>query len=335
MDREDLINGMYKGLFEGIGDPYSEYYTPEEYEDIMISTHANYYGIGAGLTQDKNTMEVSVTHIYDNSPAQEAGLKEGDKIVKVDDIEATSMELSELVTNIRGEEGTTVHLVIEREGESENLEFDVSRAKVDIPTVAYKMLENNIGYIQVSEFAENTPTQFSDAITDLQGQGMEKLVIDLRDKGGGMVVSCQQMLDMILPEGTVVYTEDKYGNRQDYTSDAEHYLDMPIAVLVNGNSASASEIFAGAIRDFDYGTLIGTTTFGKGIVQNIMQLKDGSAIKLTVAKYYTPNGDNIHGTGITPDVEIEYEYTGDTEGTYDEMQDNQILKAIEVLNGEE
>lgn len=150
-----------------------------------------------------------------------------------------------------------------------------------------------------------------------------------------MVVSCQQMLDMILPEGTVVYTEDKYGNRQDYTSDAEHYLDMPIAVLVNGNSASASEIFAGAIRDFDYGTLIGTTTFGKGIVQNIMQLKDGSAIKLTVAKYYTPNGDNIHGTGITPDVEIEYEYTGDTEGTYDEMQDNQILKAIEVLNGEE
>ena len=280
-------------------------------------------------------MEVSVTHIYDNSPAQEAGLKEGDKIVKVDDIEATSMELSELVTNIRGEEGTTVHLVIEREGESENLEFDVARAKVDIPTVAYKMLENNIGYIQVSEFAENTPTQFSDAITDLQGQGMEKLIIDLRDNGGGMVVSCQQMLDMILPEGTVVYTEDKYGNRQDYTSDAEHYLDMPIAVLVNGNSASASEIFAGAIRDFDYGTLIGTTTFGKGIVQNIMQLKDGSAIKLTVAKYYTPNGDNIHGTGITPDVEIEYEYTGDTEGTYDEMQDNQVLKAIEVLNGEE
>ena len=211
VDQEDLINGMYKGLFEGIGDPYSEYYTPEEYEDIMISTHANYYGIGAGLTQDKNTMEVSVTHIYDNSPAQEAGLKEGDKIVKVDDIEATSIELSELVTNIRGEEGTTVHLVIEREGESENLEFDVARAKVDIPTVAYKMLENNIGYIQVSEFAENTPTQFSDAITDLQGQGMEKLIIDLRDNGGGMVVSCQQMLDMILPEGTVVYTEDKYG----------------------------------------------------------------------------------------------------------------------------
>ena len=190
-------------------------------------------------------------------------------------------------------------------------------------------------FLVKNSFAENTPTQFSDAITDLQGQGMEKLVIDLRDNGGGMGVSCQQMLDMILPEGTVVYTEDKYGNRQDYTSDAEHYLDMPIAVLVNGNSASASEIFAGAIRDFDYGTLIGTTTFGKGIVQNIMQLKDGSAIKLTVAKYYTPNGDNIHGTGITPDVEIEYEYTGDTEGTYDEMQDNQILKAIEVLNGEE
>ena len=336
VNTDDLVNGLYKGLLEGLNDPYSVYYTPSEYENMMISTTANYYGIGAGLAQDSDTMAVTITHVYDNSPAQGAGLLEGDKIVKVDDVEAASMELSDLVTRIRGEEGTSVHLEIYREGETDFLELDVERAKVDIPTVEYKLLGDHIGYIQVTEFAENTPTDFLNAITDLESQGMTKMIIDLRDNGGGLLNSCQQMLDTILPEGTVVYTEDKYGNRQDYTSDAAHYMDIPIVVLVNGNSASASEIFAGAIRDFDYGTLIGTNTFGKGIVQNIKQLSDGSAFKLTVSKYYTPSGDYIHGKGIAPDVELEYSYTGDTTGAdYDEMQDNQVLKAIEELDGEE
>lgn len=331
---DDLANGLYKGLFEGLDDPYSAYYTKQEYEDLMVTTNANYYGIGAGLKQDPDTMEVTITHIYDNSPAQEAGLKAGDVIVQVDDITATSMEVSDLVTKIRGEEGTTVHLKIYREGESDYLELDVKRAKVDIPTVQYKMLENNIGYIQVAEFAENTPTQFDAAIQDLKGQGMKAMIIDLRDNGGGLLTACQTMLDEILPEGTLVYTEDKYGNRQDYTSDAEHYMDLPIALLVNGNSASASEIFAGAIRDFDYGTLIGTKTFGKGIVQNIKQLSDGSAYKVTIAKYYTPSGDYIHGKGIEPDINLEYQYTGDTNATYDQMKDNQVLKAIETLQSQ-
>lgn len=336
VDADDLADGLYKGLFEGLDDPYSAYYTEQEYEDLMVTTNANYYGIGAGLKQDPDTMEVSITHIYDDSPAQKAGLLAGDVIVQVDDITATSMEVSDLVTKIRGEEGTTVHLKIYREGESDYLEFDVKRAKVDIPTVSYKMLEDGIGYIQVAEFAENTPTQFDAAIQDLQGQGMKGMIIDLRDNGGGLLSACQTMLDEILPEGTVVYTEDKYGNRQDYTSDAEHSMDLPIALLVNGNSASASEIFAGAIRDFDYGTLIGTKTFGKGIVQNIKQLSDGSAYKVTVAKYYTPSGDYIHGKGIEPDIELEYEYTGDTstDADYDQMKDNQVLKAIETLQGQ-
>lgn len=333
VDTDALVTGLYKGLFEGLDDPYSEYYTEEEYNDMMITTNANYYGIGAGLQQDKDTMEVTITHIYDDSPAQEAGLKEGDIIVKVDDITATDMELSDLVTNIRGEAGTSVHLEIYREGEADYLELDVERANVDIPTVDYKMLEGNIGYIQVSEFAENTPAAFSAAITDLTNQGMQEMIIDLRNNGGGLLTACQKMLDEILPDGVVVYTEDKYGNRQDYTSDAENYIDMPIALLVNGNSASASEIFAGAIRDFDYGTLIGTTTFGKGIVQTIKQLSDGSAFKITVAKYYTPCGDNIHGIGIDPDIELEYAYSGSTEdgAEYDYTQDNQVMKAIETL----
>lgn len=329
---EDLANGLYKGLFEGLKDPYSAYYTKKEYDDLMVTTKANYYGIGAGLKQDPDTMKVTITHIYDKSPAQEAGLKSGDVIVQVDDITATSMEVSDLVTKIRGEEGTTVHLKIFREGEKDYRELDVKRAKVDIPTVQHKMLENNIGYIQVAEFAENTPKDFDGAIQDLKGQGMKSMIIDLRDNGGGLLEACQAMLDEILPKGTVVYTEDKYGNRKDYTSDAEHYMDLPIAVLVNGNSASASEIFAGAIRDFKYGTLIGTKTFGKGIVQNIKPLSDGSAYKVTVAKYFTPSGDYIHGKGIKPDIDLKYEYSGDTNAAYDQMKDNQVLKAIETLN---
>ena len=301
----------------------------------MISTNANYYGIGAVLSQAKDTMRVTITKVYEDSPAKKAGLKAGDMIVQVGDITATSMELSDLVTKIRGEEGTTVHLKIYRDGENDYQEIDVERGKVDIPTVSSKMLEDSIGYIQVSEFAENTADQFKTAVKDLQDQGMKAMIIDLRDNGGGLLTSCQEMLDEILPEGTVVYTEDKYGNRQDLTSDAEHYLDLPLTVLVNGNSASASEIFAGAIRDFDYGTLIGTKTFGKGIVQNIKQLADGSAYKLTVAKYYTPSGEYIHGKGIEPDVTLEYEYTGDTDAdAYDQMKDNQVLKAIEVLQSE-
>lgn len=332
VDDTALIDGIYKGLFEGLGDPYSTYYTPEEYEEMMISTTANYYGIGAVLSQNKETGVVTVSKVYDASPAREAGLMAGDQIVMVGDIESTTMELSELVTYIRGEEGTTVHLQIIRDGE--NMEYDVERGKVDIPTVEHRMLDDEIGYIRVTEFAQNTPEYFTAAIEELQGQGMQELVIDLRDNGGGLVTACQQMLDMLLPEGVLFYTEDKYGNRQDYTSEGDTYLDIPIAVLVNGNSASASEIFAGAIRDYQYGTLVGTTTYGKGIVQNVRQLSDGSAYKITVAKYYTPNGDYIHEVGIDPDVEAEFEYLGDTEADYDELQDVQVLKAMEILQEE-
>lgn len=336
VDEEELVNGIYHGMLDGVGDPYSVYYTEQEYEDLMISTSGNYEGIGALLAQDPDNMVVTISRVYDNSPAKKSGLKAGDTIVMVNDIEATSMELSQLVSHIRGEEGTTVHLKIYREGESDYLEFDVERAQVDIPSVESQMLTDDIGYIQVLEFSENTPEQFDDAIENLQSQGMKKMIIDLRDNGGGTVESCRQMLDVILPEGVVVYTEDKYGQRQNYYSEGDSYLDMPIVVLVNGNSASASEIFAGAIRDFDYGTLIGTKTFGKGIVQGVRPLSDGSAVKLTIAKYFTPNGDYIHGVGIDPDIELEYEYTGDEESDeYDYMADNQVVKAIEVLNEEE
>lgn len=334
VDNEKLAEGLYSGLLEGMDDKYTDYYNKQEYQDLQITATQNYYGIGAGLTQEKDTMQVSINHVYEGSPAEAAGLLEGDIIVMVEDIEAVSMELSELVTYIRGEEGTSVHLQIYREGESDYLDFDVTRANIDLPTIEYKILDGNKGYIHIMEFGAPTAEQFEHAVEDLKGQGMEAVILDVRDNPGGMVSSVTKILDDILPEGTVVYTQDKYGSKQEFTSEGESFMDYPLAVLMNGNSASASEILAGAIRDFEYGTLIGTTTYGKGVVQTIYPLKDGDAIKLTTAKYFTPKGENIHGTGIDPDVELEFDYQGDRTEGYDEMKDNQVLKALEVLDNE-
>lgn len=331
VDAQDLADGLYKGLFASLEDPYSAYYTEEEYEEMMISASAQYYGIGAVLQQDKDTMQVQIIRVYDGTPAQGAGLKAGDRIVTVGDIDARTMELSELVTHIRGEESSKVHLVISREGEAEYLDFDVKRAKVDVPTVDGWMFKDGIGYIVIAEFGDATATDFEQKVEELKAQGMEKLIIDLRDNPGGMLETVREVLDYILPEGLIVYTEDKYGNRQEYTSDAERCLDLPMAVLINGNSASCSEIFAGAIRDYGYGILIGTTTFGKGVVQTVRPLKDKSAIKLTTAKYFTPKGENIHGTGIEPDIELKYKYTGKEDEEYDYGKDNQIKRAVKEL----
>lgn len=334
IDKKKLVEGMYAGMTEGLGDPYSAYFSAEEYASFNESTTGIYYGIGTVLTQDAKTNVVTILHVYPNTPAQEAGIKDGDIIVKVDDIAGDSMELSELTTHIKGEEGTTVHIEVMRQGESDYLGFDVERRQIEVPTVEYQMLEGNVGYIQITEFSSATPDQFDEAIEDLQGQGMTSMIVDLRDNPGGILQSVCDMLDKILPEGLLVYTEDKYGERSDYKSDAD-CMDIPMAVLINGNSASASEIFAGAIKDYEYGTLIGTTSFGKGIVQTIIPLDDGSAIKLTMAKYFTPKGNYIHEVGISPDIELEYQYLNEEDETYDPMHDNQVQKALEVLGAGE
>ena len=331
VDTGKLKEGLYKGLFNSLGDPYSAYYTEEEYQEMMISASAQYYGIGAVLQQDRETMQVKIIRVYDGTPSQKAGLKAGDIVVRVEDIEARTMELTELVTHIRGEENSKVHLVIAREGEEEYLEFDVRRGKVEVPTVDGMMLEDGIGYIVIAEFGKATARDFEKKAEELQAEGMTKMIIDLRDNPGGMMESVTEVLDYILPEGLIVYTEDKYGNRQEVSSDAERYMDLPIAVLINGNSASCSEIFAWAIRDYDYGTLIGTTTFGKGVVQTVSPLSDKSAIKLTTAKYFTPKGENIHGTGIEPDIELKYKYTGAKNKRFNYKKDNQIRRAVREL----
>ncbi|MCI5872638.1 MAG: S41 family peptidase [Clostridiales bacterium] len=334
IDAESLKNGLYAGLIDGVEDKYSTYYTAEEYQQSQVSMTGKYYGIGAGLTQDTSTMVVSVTKIYEGTPSEAAGLLAEDIILSVDGVDATSMEVTELVQLIRGEEGTTVHLEVYRPGTGEYLSFDVERANVTLPSVDSEMLTEEIGYIRIESFETDTAHQFEQALTELEGAGMQSLVVDLRYNGGGLVDSVVQILDDILPEGLLVYTEDKYGNRQEYKSSGDTHFDYPLVVLINQDSASASEIFAGAIKDYEYGTLIGTTTFGKGIVQSVFKLSDGDAVKLTTAKYFTPNGNYIHGVGIEPDIELEYEYLNPEGESYEMQYDNQIQKAIEVLSEE-
>lgn len=332
-DEDDIRNAIYAGTLEGLGDPYSVYYTADEYKDMQISTSGKYYGIGAALGQDAKTKEVTISKVYEGTPAEGAGLRDGDQIVKVNDTVSTSEELSNLVQKIRGEEGTTVHLKIYRASTKKTFEVDVERKNVELPSITSKMLDGGIGYIQISEFQSKTDEQFKSALADLKKQGLKSLIVDVRSNPGGLITAASNILDQILPEGTVVYTEDKYGKREDYTSD-RNCIDCPIAVLVNKNSASASEIFAGAIKDYNYGTLIGTKTFGKGIVQTVFPLEDGDAVKITTAKYYTPKGNYIHGAGIEPDINLTYKYSGPEDETYDMKYDNQVQKAIEVLTKE-
>lgn len=331
-EKEDIYNFVYSGMLESLEDPYSVYYTEEEYEDLKVSTSGTYYGIGAGLSQNINTMEVTISKVYRGTPAEEAGLKNGDIILYVEDIDAASIEVSELVEHIRGEAETTVHMTIYRPSTDETLEFDVARRYVELPSIEGELLDDGIGYIQITEFQDKTDEQFAEMVEKLQSQGMKGLIVDVRANPGGLLTSVVNLLDYVLPEGLLVYVEDKYENRQEYKSDAS-CIDLPMVVLIDGNSASASEIFAGALKDYEYATLVGTTTYGKGIVQNIIPLSDGDAIKLTTAKYFTPNGNYIHGVGIDPDIEVEYEYTGPEDEVYDKQYDSQFIKALEVMKG--
>ena len=331
IDKESIDDALYSGLLNSLEDPYSVYYTAEEYEELMVSTSGTYCGIGAGVSQNLTTMEVTITKIYRGTPSEEAGLLAGDMIVSVDGIEAVTVSVDELVQHIRGEEGTSCHMVIYRPSTGETLEFDVTRRFVELSSVEGEMLENGIGYIEITEFQSKTDEQFEAMVEEFKSQGMKGLIVDVRANPGGLLSSVVNMLDYVLPKGLLVYVEDKYGNREEYTSQPS-CLDVPMVVLVDQNSASASEIFAGALKDYKYATLVGKTTYGKGIVQNIIPLEEGDAIKLTTAKYFTPNGNYIHGVGIAPDVEVDYEYTGDTEAPYDRQYDSQFLKALEEMN---
>ena len=334
LDEQQIETWLYKGAVAGLGDPYAAYYTKEEYQSLLDSTNGSYCGIGVEISQNINTGIVTVARVFEDGPAMEAGLKPGDILYKVGDTEVTGMDLTMVVSQIKGEENTKVLISVVREGEEDYLEFQVERRTIEIQTVGSAMLENQIGYISITSFDDVTTAQFIKALDELEEQDIQGLIVDLRDNGGGLVSSVCAILDRLLPEGLIVYTEDKYGNREEETSDGENCFDKPLAVLVNGNSASASEIFAGAIKDYGLGVLVGTKTYGKGIVQKIYPLHDGTAVKLTVSKYYTPKGNNIHEIGIEPDVEIDLEEALKKEVVVSLEEDNQLQKAIEVVKQE-
>ena len=356
IDKEQMEAGIYKGLLSGLEDPYTVYYTQEEYETLTEETEGVYCGIGVLVSQNISSGLITALRVFQGSPAEEAGMKKGDILYKVGEALGSDFELDVLVQQeIRGAENTYVDITVLRDGEE--VKLHIQRRIVEVTTVESKMLENNIGYILVTQFELVTGDQFKDAINSLEEQGMERLIIDLRDNPGGVLDAVVEMAAYILPEdklkGTIVATSDKNGRGDRYFSKGGeicfesdtgqrdprypkkdgHELNIPMVVLINGNSASASEVFAGAVRDYGYCKLVGTTSFGKGIVQSLVQLEDGSAVKMTVSHYYTPGGVDLHKKGLEPDVEVEQEIPEDLKGAFEIPleRDNQVLRAIEVL----
>lgn len=329
VEEEALEEGICKGYVSGLGDPYSAYYDEEETKEFLESSEGEYTGIGAVMTQNMDSGIITITHVYNDSPAQKAGIKDNDILYKVGEKKVTGVDLNDVVAEIKGEKGTKVSLTVLRGEEQDEITVEAVRDIVEIETVETKMLDDNIGYLAVSEFDSVTYDQYKKGLKELESEGMEGLVIDLRGNPGGNLSTVCDILDLMLPEGLIVYTEDKNGEREEFRSDGKQEYTKPMAVLVNGNSASASEIFAGAIQDYGTGKIVGTTTYGKGVVQQIFDLKDGTCVKLTIAEYFTPKGRSINGKGITPDVEVEYKYNKDHP-----EKDNQLEWATEELQKE-
>lgn len=318
-DEQFMEEMMYKGMIASLKDPYSYYMSEKELKEFLDDTEGNYVGIGVmvNLTEDE---KIHINKVFDGSPAQHSGLKVGDKIIKVEDKEVNLENYQEVVSDIKGEEGTKVKLNVYREKENKTFDVEVLRKSLDVPTVEYKMLDDNIGYISISQFDRVTYEQFKKAYDDLNSSN--GLIIDLRDNPGGLLTTVNKITDMLVPEGTITYIEDKAGNRDYHKSDANYY-NKPLVILVNGNSASASEVLSGAVKDFGVGKLVGETTYGKGVVQNMYQLADGSGVKITMAKYYTPSGVCIQGTGIEPNYKVTNPKNSD--------KDLQLEKGIEVI----
>lgn len=325
VDDETAKDNIYKAYLSSYGDKYTMYYTADEYKALKESTNGKFYGIGA-VCQLSGEGGVLLVDVYDNGAGYQAGLRSGDRVVNVDGRDITGMELSSAVALIKGDKGTSVTLEVIRG--TERLTFSAVRDAVEAKTVSYTLLDNNIGYLSISQFEEVTTKQFKAAVEDLQSQGMKGLVIDIRNNPGGLLDTVVGMLKYMLPDGLIVYTEDKQGNRKEYKGQDNDEFNLPLAVIVNGNSASASEIFAGAIQDYGKGTIIGTQTYGKGIVQTVKPLTDGSAIKFTIAKYFTPKGQDIHGKGVTPDMVVEY----DTDADVDTQLDTAIKNVEAQIN---
>ena len=334
IDVDAMIEKAAVGLMAGIGDIYTQYYPPEDMAEIVEETEGEYAGIGCQLLADPTDALITVTRVFKGSPAEKAGVRSGDKIIYVDDVYYTAYEMNEAVDVMRGEPGGTVKVTVMRG--LETIDFDIVREIININYVEYEILEGNIGYVMVYDFLGNAYEVFAEAIAAFEEAQVSGMIIDLRDNGGGLVNVCVDMADLILPEGTVVTMRDKYDVVEEYKCDGQ-YFDVPMVVLVNGYSASASEILPGAIRDRGAGKLVGTKTFGKGIVQSELMFQDGSGVHITTAYYFTPNGECIHGVGFEPDVEVELDKEAVTLYGLNNLphdQDAQLQKALEVLKEE-
>ena len=325
---------IYRGYMYSLNDPYSVYYDKDEYTSLNEENSGTYCGIGVQVSQNVYTGIITAVKVFKDSPAQEAGMLPGDILYKVEDIEATGEDLSLLVSDhIRGEEGTKVHLTVYRQSTDEYVEMDVERRMVENPTVEYEVLENKSGYISLSSFEEVSSEQFKKAVDDLTAQGMEKLIVDLRNNGGGVVQAAKEIADYLLPDGkTIVSFKGKGIDDSTYSSDDGHEVDVPIVLLVNGESASASEVLTGALKDNNWATIVGEKTFGKGIAQGVFNLPDGSGLKLTTAYYYTPSGECIHKLGIEPDVTVALAEDLKSKIEIPKDEDNQLQTALEVFD---
>lgn len=318
-DDVKLIDGAIDGMVKSLNDPHSNYLSPKMYKTLMEQTEGSFAGIGVVMGMD-NEQKIHIVGIMENSPGQKAGLQEGDEILAVDGVPVTQMAFDEVAAHVRGQAGTDVVLTIMRD--NTNQDITITRDNIKLKTVGHKMLDNNIGYIQIVSFSEDTANEFNEAYNDLKNQGMKALVLDLRNNPGGLLTTCVEIAKKLVPKGEIVSIVDKQGNKETYSSSLEA-PEYPLVVLINKNSASASEILSGAIQDTKAGTIIGNTSYGKGSVQTILPMFEDDAVKLTIAKYYTPSGRSIDGTGITPDIEINLDENA--------TSDTQLDKALEIL----
>ena len=332
-DLSAVEEGIYAGFMKGLGDPYSVYYTKEEYSAIMETTTGVYQGIGASVSKNPTTGITTITKVFKGSPAEEAGLVSGDIIYKINGEEVTSLELDVLVQqHIRGEEGSSFEMTILRGENAKELTFTLTRKKIEVPTVESRMLQDNIGYISVAQFEEPTSEQFKAAVEELKGQGMQRLIIDLRDNPGGLLTSVKQVADKLLPESTIMKIVDSKG-KETIEKATGKGIDIPIVVLINKGSASASEVLSVALHDNKKATLVGEKSFGKGIIQSIFPINNGGkteGIKMTVAEYFGPNGTKIHKVGLEPDYKVEQKNYSKI-GIEHLDSDSQLKKAIELL----
>ena len=330
VDEDKLLEGAIKGMAEALEDPYTVYYTPEQMQDFTEQSSGSYVGIGVTVFMDEDDL-LTVSETFANSPAKEVGMRNGDKIINVDGEDVTSIKDSDLIVQkIRGKPDTEVKITVYRPGINDYVNLQMVRRVINLVYIESKIINDNIGYVQLKLFDEDIARDFANHVNDLIMSGAKGLIIDLRNNPGGSYTQVVAMADMLVPKGLIVYTEDRSGKRQEEFSDTSE-LNMPMTVLINEYSASAAEILSAAIKDYNKGTLVGKTTFGKGLVQSVVPLEGGAGVKFTISKYYTPSGTCIHGIGVTPDIEIEndeqYKYYSVED--IPEGEDKQLLRAIE------